>query len=406
MKDLFEIVLNDLLEIKKKLNKTVFIGLIFSIFGYLYVIEPYFLYKKQEIILAKQIAQKEAEIKKLTNKLQNLELERKRIDISLEQIKTKIKRFPNELRQSLREIEKSINSQNQDISIQQSFPISKIQIPPNIKTFEGAVQWYISNWFNKLILELENNVIEPALKISTENEKDKEELKNLSQEAIKKVNNYIKSIDPNFWKSYAFGKVPVARGLEKTVLNSIKPIEIKIKEITKNLSSKIKKQKMIIKNLEEKNKEINKQKEILKQRLNSIESPIGKLPINLTDFIKTFPLLLVVFVGMLHMYFTKAVKLSNYLKEVGEKAKIQQEKVRYFTDLWFFKNYSISGIFTLILLIYLRSVYLVLSDKSLFFLLTEKVNFIEQIFFTTFYIVGGITILSLLVISAKLYKKL
>ncbi len=406
MKDLFEILKNDLLDTKKKLNKTIFIGLIFAIFGYLYVIEPYFLYKKQEIILNKQVSEKKLEIENLTQKLKKLELTKKGINNSLYKIKRDINSFPDQLRWVLKEIRKSLNSQSSNFTMQQSAPVSKIQLPPNIKNFEDAVQWYIENWFGKLINDLQKEVIKPALKISTENQKDKKELEKLSQEAIQKVKSYIKSVDPNFWRNYEFGKVPVARGLEKTVLKAIKPIEIKIKEISKNLNIKINEQKTTIGNLEQKIKEIDEQKAILKKRLNSIESPIGKLPINLTDFIKTFPILLAIFIGMLYFYYSKMIKLSDYLKDIGEKANIEKEEINYFTEFWLIKKHFITGIFALIFIIYLRSVYLILSDKSLFLLLTGKVNFNEQIFFTTFYFLGVLSILGLYFILIKPYKKL
>ncbi len=406
MKDLFEILKNDLLDTKKNLNKTIFIGLIFAIFGYLYVIEPYFLYKKQEIILNKKVSKKKSEIKNLTQKLKELELTKKNINNSMYKIKRNINSFPDQLRWALKEIRKSLNSRNSNFTMQQATPVSKIHLPPNIKEFEDAVQWYIENWFNNLINDLQKEVIKPALEISTENQKDKKELEKLSQEAIKKVKSYIKSVDPNFWRNYTSGKVPVARGLEKIVLKAINPIEIKIKEISKNLNNRIKEQKVKIENLEEKIKEINKQKAILKERLNSIESPIGKLPINLTDFIKTFPILLAIFIGMLYFYYSKMIKLSNYLKNIGEKANIEKEEINYFTEFWLIKKHFIIGIFALIFLIYLRSVYLILSDKSLFLLLTGKVNFNEQIFFTIFYILGGLFILGLYFILIKPYKKL
>jgi hypothetical protein len=406
---LFDIILKDIQSTVKNFNRLVTVGLLFIFFGHFYVIEPYFQYKKEEKVTAKELKNREIEMQKLSDQLTRLETAQKEVDAALKDIENRIRLFPDHLRETLPDIQMSMDvrkasseSSHEPIWIQQSPPPQPFRIiPPEIQTFEEGVKWYTNNWFSQIIKELKERVIEPALKIETTTETDfKNRLSSLSGNAIKEITKYVNNIDPDFWRSYSGGKVPVARGLYEVVDKSMQPIYKEIMRMMNTINTNITKQKESLSRSKDVIKEIQGRKSTLESRLKSIESPIGKIPVGLTDFIKLFPLLMVVQIVVMTIYLHNSKRLCDDLQEEYDKtiSDAEREVLGYLTKLWYLTPYKglINPLLLLILFtiigLFIRSFFLIFWDKELFISITGREDVIVRFLFISAFLIGATVI--------------
>lgn len=409
-----DIILKDIQETTKSFDRIVTAGLLFALLGHLYVVEPYFLYKEGGRAIASELQERQDEVQGLLDQLARLEATQKGIDQALRDIKNRIRSFPDHLREMLPEIQRNLSGgspyhESQQIPpypFQENAPYQQalshsletiLAFPPEVKTFDEGVRWYTNSWFSQTIEELKERVIDPTSRIEMAVDSGlKDRLSSLSRDAIKKVTNYVHNIDPNFWHSYSGGKVPVAMGLYEVVDESMQPLYGEVTRLMEKFNTVIKEKKNTISELKIVIEEIKGRETILESRLKSLESPIGKIPVGLTDFIKLFPLLMVILIVVMTIYLRRGKRLCDglMLEYFRNRDDIDERILGYYTNLWYLMSYK--GIMNPLLLLiisviagfFIRSVFLVTGDEELFVSLTGKASTNAKFLFITIYLIG------------------
>ncbi|GAG15370.1 unnamed protein product, partial [marine sediment metagenome] len=252
MTKLFEVMLNDLRLTKKNFNRWLSVGMLFALLGHFYIVEPYFKYKAQERTAGLELKEKQIKFKELSERFNRLDEANKGIDSALKKIKTQIQGFPDHLQSMLPRIDNAVSSTLSSQIYQQSRPryIENITFPPEVTTFQDGVRWYTKNWFSNVITQLEEGVIKPVLGLEEEKETASgNELNSLSKNAIEKIHAFVENIDPDFWRSYRNGKVPVARDLKATVEESFNPIYEETESLMQEIRNAKEKQKEDVENI-------------------------------------------------------------------------------------------------------------------------------------------------------------
>ncbi len=407
MQDFTDILIGDLRQTKRKFNRLLGLGLIFTLIGYLYIILPYFQYKSEEKYLSETVKILEKESERLSNQLNKTETAAKRINASLQKIKDQINYFPTMLNRKLPEIRDSLyggiaNRHSRRPQYQQMdiIPTERMIIPSHIKTFSEAVRWYTNRWFGDILERLKQNVIEPALEISPNGGEDAiGNLFLISDRALKNIQKYINEIDPEFWRSYYGGKVPVARGLVELVENEFKPLYEEVMTIINRVKTTIEKKKAELEDIKMKMSTTQQKIDNLKERINSLESPIGKLPVDLTDFIKLFPILLVVLIVMLTLIVFKSHLINRVVSpKLNEEKPVDNEALNLVLRCWYLPPYKklyipllVVTIYLLIGAILLHTSILVFKEPGLFKSFTKNgFPFLDYLFYTAY--LSGIVI--------------
>ncbi len=414
MEKFTELNVNDLRLNKKQFNRFLSIGLIFALFGYFYIVSPYFKYKTEEKKTKSEYAASKESIRKYTQEARKYHELSKKLKSELNRIENKIHQFPDELARSLALISSGGNNASAFQQVQQTANMSiEPEIPDNILSDEEKVKFYIDNWFEEFIHDIRENIIAPASEAKLDTEiKSKTNIDTLAANAIRTINKHIQEIDPDFWHSYHGGKVPVARRLEDVVEEVLIPVFQEIdaivnisKNIELDLRNKIEKDSIVITQFKV---SITK----LEERINSIESPIGKVPLNLVDFVQLFPILIIVLIVMLTNYCIKCIKLRADLRAEFTKMNIEKNKgfTQNITDCWFLPPYR--NVFRLFMLflsglviigIYIISILHVIDYPEMFVSFTGEEEALRK---NLFYIAYWIGILIIVVCFWIIQKQL
>ncbi len=426
-----EVILNDLQAARRNFNRLVRIGLLITLVCHLYVIEPYFLYRAEERAASEGLREGQARIRELSGQLAPLEKAVRDVHTALEDIKERIRAFPDHLQAMLPVLQSRVESQGRRrypefSAIQQSgpperqflenAPLEQPAMPPGIRTFEEAVRWYTNQWFDGLTRALDEDVIGPVLEVRRGSSNGAAgKLSRLSAEAVRKVRHYIETVDPDFWRSYGRGKVPVARGLYEVVSESFDPLYREIEALSREIREDIRKRKERIEDIE---KTLGRSRDLLKElesRLETLESPIGRIPVGLTDFIKLYPLLLAALVAAIAFHLRRSRDLQGILMEElsGGGSGLDGKALNYQGRCWYlppFRNmlYPLILVTLLLLLtgLFVRSVLLVAGEPGLFTSLTSRTEPLSRRFFLGVYVLGALLITgSLLAVTRSLTVK-
>ncbi len=468
MSQLFDVLFDDLRSNKTRMNRLLGAGLLFALIAHFYVVEPYFEYKEKERILARSLSEKDAQCKVLSDRLTHLTDLNQKIKTNLKDIKDKIENFPEHLRGILKEIWDVLSSKtssltpnqstylqqsvpkenrngrkattsNQSIYIQQQIPddsnmpmtvqqsgqieqsttreIGEFFMPPDITTFKDGVYWYNKTWFNSLINKIQNEIIIPINqgKIAP-NEIGDIDLGNVAQQAMESINGYLREVNPEFWRTYSGpgGKIDVAQGLKRVVEESLGLVRENVDKIveeiekTKNkLDDELKTIKIGLTDFENRVKNLN-------DRLNSLESPLVRIPADLQDMIKLFPILIVALLVTITTNLRKGNSLYTALW--GEFKKDNKESdYRVFqrhADCWYLPPYVsifqplLPGVLIAIIAgIFVRACFLVISEPSLFISLTGEPEIIRKNLFTGAYLVGSLVIIGCIWVTGKIFMR-
>ncbi|MCD4788935.1 MAG: hypothetical protein K8R37_02955 [Bacteroidales bacterium] len=396
MENFTDLHINDLRLNKKQFNRFLSIGLIFILFGYFYIVSPYFKYKTEEKKTNLEYETSKANMQKYTIEALKYHELSKNLKSELNRIKNEIHGFPDKLARSLDLINSGENNTSAFQQSQQSRNLNnRLGIPDSIVNYNDRVEWYINNWFEGITNDIRENIINPTIKSKLDTAiKSRNNIETLATNAIHTINDHIKSIDPDFWYSYQDGKLPVARNLEDVVEESLRPVFKEIdtiinisKNIEVDLRNKIKKDSLDI---------IQYNANIIKieERIESVESPIGKIPLNLVDFVQLFPILIVILIVMLTNYIYKCVRLVNILRTKLNKMKIEKNEITFqnLTNCWFLPPYrNIFHLFMLVISvliivgIYILSVLHVIDHSEMFISFTgAEESFRKNLFFIAY----------------------
>jgi hypothetical protein len=312
-----DIILHDYRSSIKEINRLLLVGLFFALASHFYVIEPYFQLKIKEQSLQNSLPAMEQSITVLSQEAAKINEAKQSATSALREIRKNLLQFPDQLQGALPDIQSALElrdsplpgqsaAQGPDLRqygqfaqqqfMQQALPVSTITLPAEITTFEAAVNWYVNNWFAKLLAELEKRVVKPVTDLDSAGiTNEAKDLHEICKNALNTVKNHINAIDPDFWHSYGGrgGKLDVAGSIRDNIESAFAPLENRVYELLEetNRQRRSQEEKLVMFN-----KTITDTREkitLLSDRLKSIESPFGPLPLRLTDLIKLFPFLLV-----------------------------------------------------------------------------------------------------------------
>ena len=336
MEQTLELLLGDFRSKTKEYNRLFFVGLFFALATHFYVVEPYFLFKQQQAVLKVSSASIQQSVKELYVQENELLATQKNLRAGLARIRKQVNSFPDLLRDSLPDIRAALanRSNNQLIRrggpaehpntpyMQQQAPnisVASIIIPDHITRFSPAVRWYIDEWFKKLLVDLDQSVVNPLKQLAQGEEiAGAEQLDKLGRKAVQQVHNHISGINPNFWRTYGGrgGKQDVAGQIRKNIEQAFYPLETKVEQVLL-LTKKLRLQQSAqLKELEKKLAITKKQITELSNRLKTLESPFGPIPLGLTDLIKVFPFIMAAMLIILAVRLNQSLRLRSIIGEI------------------------------------------------------------------------------------------
>jgi hypothetical protein len=360
---------------------------------------PYFKYKSEEQKASHEIELLKMEQQKLTEQYTHYQGLSEKLKANLDNIKYEIHYFPDNLARSLSFINSSgSNASPMQQQLQNLSSGNVLGIPDSITNYNKRVKWYINNWFDGIVQDINDQVVNPAIELKSDSGSIAiNDLDTLTANAIRQINDYIATIDENFWHSYYDGKIPVARNLESVVEESFNPIFTEIETFIKdtehiqsNYRSELKKDSVAIAQFKVSIKK-------LEERIDSVESPIGKIPLNLVDFVQLFPILIIILIVMLTNYCIKCMKLAANIKSALFKTEIGKNNmsIQNITDCWFLPPYG--NIFQILLLvisvllivgIYILSILHVINHSEMFISFTGAEESLNRNLFFMAYGIG------------------
>ncbi|CAG0942801.1 hypothetical protein BROC_02009 [Candidatus Brocadiaceae bacterium] len=449
MPQLFDVLFDDLRSCKNKVNRLLGAGLLFALIAHFYVVEPYFEYKEQEPRLKKSLDEKKIQFDQLSGQAERIANLSQNIKANQANIENKIKDFPQHLRGILSDLwnvfhsESSSNTSNRSTHIQQSAPVQQsinIQqpianmplnvqqsgsikigdffLPSDVTTFNNGVHWYIETWFNNLLNDIREGIEEPIkqVKITSDMVGDID-LQNVTQQGIKDIQKYIDRVEkenPNFWHSYSGprGKLDVAQELQNEVKKSFGSLEEKVNILVGRLKEAVKVQKEELDKMNNDMTKLQDSKDKLDSRLSSLESPFGRIPADLPDLIKLFPIIIVGLMVTVMVTLHKSKSLYSVLWEEYKKntSEVDVKAFQGQTDCWYLPPYSslfhpmvLVILIAIIIGIFVRACLLVISEPDLFTSLTGEAQSLRKNLFIGTYIAGALAILGCLWFIGKIF---
>jgi archaellum component FlaC len=422
MAEFFTIFLDDFRTAVKKFHRLLTIGLIFVVFGHFFILEPYFGYKKQKKDNEKELQQLTLQQDKLQKELEEVKNLHQQVEKNLESINKEIEKFPSHLRDRLRKIKTLFSSPShpdpQDTPIQHmnSRTIDGISFPPGMNQYEERVNWYVKEYFNTLAEKLEKEVVSPLIKMQKHWDiESKHELEKMCRDSLGQLKHFVAKLEPSFWHSYE-GKEDTSNRLRTKIGKFFNPIQQEITQLLTNIEKR-KNEKQ--RNIELKKKNIDRLNEDfdeLKARIKDIESPIGNIPLDFTDFISIFPLVTVIFVIMLTFQMQKCKTIYNLLSRemTADKGNSSTENKEYLSRCWFLPPYRKAYermLFNLsllvILVIFLRSSWLIIpgSIPGVFGAKTSMSLAVPELFLFIAYIIGLVLLVGCLYMIRKIQRQ-
>lgn len=413
MTQLFDVILTDLRSSTKNVNRLLSLGILFALVGHFYVVEPYFQYKSQERAEKKALEEKENEVKQLSDQLDRIKSLSQGANNTLAEIEKRIDGFPDHLRNMLEKIQQALLSRPSSPASQTGAPsrVEGISIPPQITTLEKGAPWYVEKWFNDLIFDLESGVVKPVLKLKDGQKADQSpKITDMVNSALEKLRTHLAAVNPNFWRSYQGGKVPVAYELQEVVKENFDPVKIRISKLLEHATNETKNRENEMKTIKKDLEKTQGRSKKLESRLNSLESPLGRIPLGLIDLIVLFPLLIVILIAMVTFAFQKSGRLyitlwREFKKDRGDADSAQFQQ---FADCWYMPPYP--GVMQPLVLvallvcsagIFVWSSLLVIGEPELFTSPVLEFESFKPGFFTGAYVVGVLVIVGCMLLIGK-----
>ena len=406
MQDYFSLFLGDFRGSVKSFNRMLSIGIIFTLFGHFYIMEPYFNYGTEKQKLESTQSQLEKEHKALDKDLADVRKSLGEIDESLEGIKKEIRNFPSRLRGAIKEIEKIMLSPGSGSDLAtQGAPrlVDGKNLPVNIKSVKDGVKWYMKQWADDILQRVQEELTAPVIKLKNEIKMlDEKNFEGLVRQRVEKFRIYLDAaVGRDFWEHYR-GKVAVSGEMEEKFQNQFLQIPEKINEMLGNIKKEELARRAELKNKKQDIDDLDKKTHALESRIQSTESPIGKLPLKLPDFIRLFPVIMVILCVMLAFQLRKTKRIQRSLSGEIEKSDTPDDRFHrpYFVDCWFlppyrngFQSMILKGVFFICFSVFLRSIRLIIKDAGLSASLTLKPLSFNNGIFLFSYIIGVLVIL-------------
>lgn len=420
MKKTYELLLGDFRSGKKEVNRLFLVGLFFILATHFYVLEPYFFFRQQETTFTKYKTDLESSIENLAKQEKELLSTKNSINAGLSGIRSTISSFPDQLRNMLPNIRDALDKRsdnepsrddNQDM-LQMHIASTSLDTPDDINDFSGAVRWYIDNEFQKLLTDLNNSVATPLTDLARrENITGAEEIGGLSKKAIKEIQDFIRLIDPDFWHHYGGpgGKEEVARQIQRTIEHAFSPLVKKVGQILDETQTLRDEQLDSVKNLGDELEKVETNIIMLSERLETLESPFGRIPLKLIDIIKIFPFILAAIAIFMSVRLNNALNLRNILKEQfkKEQSSLPSEIREYQLGGWLFSVSKpglsivlLTGWFVITIALSFRAAWLI-AWTEIFFKSETSFIFINQSMYKSIFTIVLILLVATAFISLK-----
>jgi hypothetical protein len=449
MPQLFDVLFDDLRSGKNKINRLLGVGLFFTLIAHFYVVEPYFEYKEQEPRLKKSLDEKKIQFDQLSGQSDRITNLSQNIRTNQAHIENKIKDFPQHLRGILSDlwnvfhaesssgaseqsqirqsapVQQSLNVQqpvaNMSLSNQQSgvIKIGEFFLPSDITTFNDGVHWYIETWFHNLLNDIKEEVEEPIKQAQIISDMAGDiDLQNITQQGIKDIQKYIDRVEkenPDFWQRYSGprGKLDVAQELQYEVKKSFGLLGDKINILVGRLKEAVKVQKEALDTMNNDMTKLQASKDQLDSRLSSLESPFGRIPADLPDLIKLFPVLMAGLMVIVTTTLQKSNSLytSLWVEFTKNDSKADYKVFQRQADCWYLPPYTsifqpfVLGFCAVIIIgIFIRASLLIVAEPDLFKPLTgNEVDFLRRNIFLGAYIFGAFVIAGCLWFIARIF---
>ncbi|WP_457644538.1 hypothetical protein [Persephonella sp.] len=406
MSTLTEFFLEEFRELKKRYYRFFLGGIIFILFGYVYIIEPFFSYQNQKKALSIELKAQEEQVKQIRKVIDVINKSVYLSVISSEEINSRLEVFPYELAAVITEYTEYFSRSDRE-PVNQTLTEDDFDFYKTFSDSKEAVKWYVKGWYENLFKIIKIEILKPLTDNSISTGLDKAGLIELYYKTTSEFDEYYQNLDENFWKKYSLivdNKSLIAEEISDTFRKKIDSFlnDVKVKIDQFKLYAEKEKEKE--KDLIEKSKKLIKFEDDLEAKLLNINSPIGNLPVNLADFIKTFPFIISFISLLVFGNFIKLFKIRKILMEISSKNQENRLKIIYSTDIILLQKFIFLLIFSVIFVIYLRSVYLIINNVDLFRLITGKVNIFELFLYSTLYFIGFIIftyIFSVLIMGIK-----
>ena len=323
MAELFDILLAELRSAKSSVNRIAGIAALFALLSHFYVVEPYFHYKAKEVSARAALPAATHKMEATTAEIGRIKQLGTQIRESLDSIGKDIDVFPDRLRQALPRLQAALQRprstrpaggqpflQNQiqqqaQVPLQQSqIPAAnspaadlEIDLPAQVQTFDKAVRWYSEEWFEHLLARVDQELVSPlAAGSDTITPEQTTSLEQTAQTAVNAIRGHIAAIDPDFWHHYSGpgGKVDVAQQLRDEVGKAFRPVNQKVLDLVRQAETAKKALDQQLVTIQSELEATRQSIATLSERVKSIESPFGRLPLDLTDLIVLFPFIVAV----------------------------------------------------------------------------------------------------------------
>jgi hypothetical protein len=415
MQDIFEILLQNFNSSKRRVNRYLGVGIVFVLLCFLYVTMPYFQYKVHQQKAKENLQTLKKDLNKISENLVKISEVNDQGRILLGTLNNIIRSLPDELhRDVLPGMQNFFNGEgtSDQLFFQQSVPNRPFGLPPEITNFEDAVNWYLQDWFENLITQLEEGLLQPVSGLDSLKDKTRSEnLFNLTKTAIDTVNSYINKIDPEFWHEMS-QKEATSDELRSVVTESCKPLFQELNELQEGTRIVMTSLQDSLKSLQTDSITLENHIKSLDSRISSLNSPIGSIPLSAVELIVLFPILMVLLVILTTTAFIKSANLYNefWSKFDTNAGKNKVEKFRIYTDCWYLPPYSNSSypillisFASFVMIIFLYASRLIYTDPDLFAFPGGGIDVLRRIIFLSTYILGVVLILGCFFV---VYKKI
>jgi len=397
--DFLKMLLSDLKSVNSSFNRMLGIALIFSITGLLFILEPYFQYRVEKRVLQAELRESRTLLLNVDSRLSELRKVDSSVHQSLQKIRRRIDAFPSHLRSMLPRLERETPRPGRLSQAVQALQAPAPALIPAETTFEERVSSYINHWFMAILQELDRKVIMPILRIeAVSNEQAGEKLRKLSRRAMNDISSCIQEIDPGFWHTFS-EKTAVAQKLAQAVEQAFEPIYAEIGILTQKMSTTEASLSRKQKSINEKLKEIERLNSELRKKLAAVQSPAGKIPLNLTDFIKIFPLLVAASLLMLILRMDRAARIHAVLMENMDSIQEEAERKAYacliesrYLPLCGSRIRPVAAVFIIMAAITARAILLVTTHPDIFLSLTGREETVQMYLCMISYVASAVMV--------------
>jgi hypothetical protein len=382
MPKLADVLFDDLRSSKNNINRILSAGLLFAFIAHFYVVEPYFDYKKEEKTITKKLNKDEGDYEVLSKQSQNIINLNQQIFVLLEKFKQETDNLPF----TLNEITKNIKRAPSSTSSKFRYGAAELMLAEDdelyllgITTFKEAVDFRIKEWFLDLNKKLKDELVTPVedLKITINGVEDID-LKMVIDRAVTDIEVCLNGLGSDFWTGLKDlrSETKAELKLQNVVENSIKLVDRTVLKLVEQTNDGM---KTVDLNKSKKMEELQKliiRKDKLATRYNSLQSPLGRIPADLNDIIKLFPLILVGLLITITLTLRKINSLRiSFCRELKKDRRKSSDdaSLHRLVHCWFLPPYKsilplvVLGICVAVIIgIFYRSVSLVVGESELF----------------------------------------